>query len=255
MKKLLLLLFAIFLVGIIGVSAETAFTPIFCNDYEFTCCNAYNYFDDVRTKTQAEAMGCANGIYCEVTDINYNIDGSPGGYYVGSQNCRVVDTWYTSPYYYCDDQVFKQASSIRLETGQQIYLGVKTIGTSHISFRFKAYSSKLVFCGKSGCTSGIAVTGADKCKFNPDGGTIYTSTSALYGKQTVSSYTVPYLPPTNCVLAWQSGNRHICGYAEESCSVDADCGGHTYGNKECNARTLQTYGCRNYGSTYLGGSR
>ena len=45
-------------------------------------------------------------------------------------------------------------------------------------------------------------------------------------------------------MTWNAGSRHICGNLEEQCSSDSDCSGHTYGNKECYQRTLQSYGCR-----------
>ncbi len=251
---LLSLLACLFLVPIISA---VSFTPIFCNDYEFTCCNSYKYFDETRTKNQAQAMVCSEtAIYCEVENIV--ADGltlSNYGYYVGSQNCGLDDAWYNSPHYECGDERKEYSTSIRLEPGERIYFGWRGIGKYTMTYRFKAYSSKLTFCGGSGCTSGVAVAGADKCTFRPDGNTVYTSTSALSGKKTAYSYTVPYQPPTNCVLAWQSGNRHVCGYEEESCNSDSDCGGHTYGNKECYGRTLQTYGCRSYGNTLNGYDR
>jgi hypothetical protein len=60
-----------------------------------------------------------------------------------------------------------------------------------------------------------------------------------YGSCTLSTFFVP-------------GDRHICGNVEEQCERDADCGGHTYGNKECIGRNLQTYGCRTFGTpSYL----
>ena len=58
------------------------------------------------------------------------------------------------------------------------------------------------------------------------------------------SYTVP---KGSCILSWQSQDRHICGYQEESCSSDSECNDYNYGNKACYGRTLQTYGCRSYG--------
>ncbi|MBA7649823.1 hypothetical protein ES703_57622 [subsurface metagenome] len=104
---------------------------------------------------------------------------------------------------------------------------------------------RLDFCGRAGCTVGVPVAGADQCTFHPNLNTVYTSTSALTGKVITISYTVPM---ASCVLAFQSGDRHICGYKEETCERDTDCGGHTYGNVECIGRTKQTYGCRSFGT-------
>ncbi|GAG16766.1 unnamed protein product, partial [marine sediment metagenome] len=103
------------------------------------------------------------------------------------------------------------------------------------------YKERLDFCGRSGCVVGVPVSGADQCKFNPQNGKIYTTIGQMIN---AFSWTVP---KGQCVLAFQSGDRHICGYKEETCESDNDCGGHTYGKFECSGRTLQEYGCKSFG--------
>jgi hypothetical protein len=110
------------------------------------------------------------------------------------------------------------------------------------TYEINAYKLRLDFCGRAGCTVGVPVLGADGCHFNPEKAKIYTTANQLIN---AVSYTVP---KDTCVLSFQSGDRHICGYAEESCQSNSDCGGHTYGDKECNGRTLQTYGCISFGN-------
>lgn len=246
MKKIIsILTLLIFILSLISFVSATSFTPIFCNDYEFTCCNEDKGPKQFKIKEQYQSMLCpTNALYCEVTDITTEIAGS-NNYYVGSVNCQYKNPWYSTPFWQCDDERKVSTTSYRLEPGQQIYPDRVSIGSTSMQYNIQGVWPILHFTGTAASTTGIPVLGADGCKFNPINNKVYTTTSSLYGLRQVSSYTVS---PDNCILAFQSGNRHICGYKEESCSYDQDCGGHTYGNKECNGRTLQTYGCRTYGS-------
>jgi hypothetical protein len=261
MKKLILIIALTFLLTLVGSTAQS-FEPVFCNDYEFTCCAAFESADFSRTKTQAQALKCgSSNLRCEISNIE-SIERRTGddlrqqfGYYVGSGNCGVKNPWYTSPFYQCSNERKLTARSVQLKPGELIYFGYRGLGTESMSYRIELIKEKLIFTGASGSNNGVAVPGADSCTFRPSGNTIYTSTNRLAGKRSVTSYTVPSQPPANCVLSFQQGNRHICGYEEESCQLDNECGGHTFGNKECNARTLQTYGCRNYGTPTSGGDR
>ena len=64
----------IFIIGIFTILPltrqvvfETAFTPIFCNDYEFTCCNEKEVFVGTVTITDEKAYTCpALSSKCEV---------------------------------------------------------------------------------------------------------------------------------------------------------------------------------------------
>ena len=246
MKKIFLL----FIVGLFLISfvyGEESFTPIFCNDYEFTCCGG---IEDLRSYPEQ----VAENVYfqCPQTATrcllqSHSIDCSE--IVVGSENCREEDDWYTNPYFTCDNER-PISNGGKFNPGDYIWiehqLGQECEGTAYID----SWEKDLGFCGKSGVAHeefrcGVSVPGNDACTFNPNEGIIYTSSDSLTRKQTVTSYTVSV---GECILAFQSGDRHICGYKEESCSSDNDCGGYNYGNQECTGRTLQTYGCRSYGN-------
>jgi hypothetical protein len=245
-------MFFLFGAGLLQTSlAPTSFTPIFCNDYEFTCCNevsggGYGYTVNW-VLTHSDAFVCPlTATKCEVTRTSGGQDLA----YVGYGTCH-----YTTgllQYWTCDSRRSWQSQSITMNPGDYIWADGGIFGSGNFAVSTKVYVAKLSFCGKAGCSVGTTVSGADQCKFNPQGGVLYTATDALAGKTTATSYTVPL---GSCVLAWQSGDRHICGYKEESCSSNSDCSGHTYGNQECNGRTLQTYGCNSYGNPIVGGDR
>jgi len=153
---------------------------------------------------------------------------------VGSKNCSIVhyllgDVWK------CDDGQTVSSSATLLKN-ERIWIDLGTVPLT-ISGTYEYYT--LGFCGKAACGQGTLaspVSGADRCSFSVSQGIIYSQ----MGQQLGTSYVVP---DKTCVLSWPAGSRHICGNLEEQCSSDNDCSGHAYGNKECNARTLQTYGC------------
>ena len=234
MKKLILFLFVgIFLIGLVG--AEGNFTPIFCNDYEFTCCGGMVEPTQSQPISDELSWTCPNYAYkCKIT-MSSGIEGVT--WYVGSGNCKIVESgWFGLCHgYKCDNEI---QSGSEMNSGDQVYLR-RTGGGScgdipQKNIQIKIIKPQLGFCGKSGSvgeetTCGISVDGADGCKFNPPSGVIYESTSLNNKKEGLSSYVVPM---QQCVLAWQGSDRHICGYKEETCSSDSECSGHTYGNKE-----------------------
>jgi|SRR3989344_3328045 len=240
MKKIILLfIIGVVLLGFVG--ATETFTPIFCNDYEFTCCNEKTEVTSSHEVSDEAPWTCPSYAYkCYILSLSKDNINS----YVGSQNCHMEGTvWHA---WVCDDE--KMNIKV-MNPNDNVYIQDKTWGTMGditATIEIKITRPELSFCGKSGCPVGVIVSGEDNCKFSPLNSLLYTSTSSLSGKVQTSSYTVPV---SECVLAFQSGDRHICGYKEESCSSDSDCGGHTYGNKECNGRMLQTYGCVSYGSS------
>jgi len=228
----------------------TDFTPVFCNDYEFTCCT-----EKVGPIASTFDISDERAYRCPLVATKCEIGGVDGilpaiSTYIGSENCK-VDNGFFGDRYKCSDE--QRSSRKTLLPGESMWImqdQVKTANTAGRLTNVKVYITQLNFCGTSGCVQGVPVLGSDQCKFNPELNTIYTSTSSLSGKKNVASYTVP---KGDCVLSFQSGNRHICGYLEETCSRDSDCTGHTYGNQECIGRTLQTYGCRDFGNRIIGG--
>lgn len=216
----------------------TSFTPIFCNDYEFTCCNEHKQSTgDYSLLTDDSNWQCPlNMERCSISTGGYS-----GSYtlYKGKINCISRKILFNT-YFSCDDKnALGSASNFNLYPGEYVW---SEYGTN-IQIRYENYIRRLDFTGPSASTTGIKVLGSDKCTFTPNTGTIYNADTLI--KQSAVSYIVPL---SDCVLAYQSGNRHICGYKEETCASDSDCSGHTYGNKECIGRTLQTYGCISYGT-------
>ena len=233
-KYILLLILGIFLISF--VLAEGTFTPIFCNDYEFTGCYEEIESTNNYLVTDEQPWVCPDyATKCEVTSTpNEEV-------WIGSQNCALTDTlWCVT--WECDDGV--QGLRI-MSPGDNIYLK-KCSRDLEDTLQIEIYVSKLKYSGSSCGAGGVPVSGADGCSFQPNGGKIYDL--GMQNPQQVTSFVVPLTTPSpTCIMSWISGKRHICGYKEESCSIDSDCGGHTYGNKECSSKTLQEYGCSNYG--------
>ncbi len=241
-KKALVIGISIFLIliGIISLAGlnktfsigdTQTFTPIFCNDYEFSCCN------EVISSTQPSfKLTGTDVLQCPSTATKCSISRLTGTetIWVG-ENCNYVNLLLG---WSCDSRVARQVPNFDIYPNQYIMTSQLVSATVKVD----TYQGKLSFCGRSGCAVGVAVSGADQCKFNPPGSKIYTS-SALTNPINTASYSVPI---GNCILSWQGNDRHICGYKEESCYTDSDCQGTV-----CNARTKQTYGCKNYGTTII----
>ncbi len=233
MKKLGLLLMLLLLTTI--ALAEASFTPIFCNDYDFTGC-----FGEIEKTneviTDESAWVCPE--WAEQCEITTEVGDEE--WLIGSGNCH-LDTGDLCDGWVCD---VERSNNQIMNPDDQVYLESECRNPT-LNIEIEITKPVLKFSGTACGSGGIPVPGADYCTFSPKGGIIYVEGV----KQKASSYTVPYTPgsPT-CILSWVEGRRHICGYKEESCSSDSDCGGHTYGNKECSGRTLQTYGCKSYGS-------
>ena len=238
-----LLVVAITLAFYLGLFPQSAlsstFTPVYCNNYEFTCC-VKNDAQVQRTIDENTPFVCPNtGIGCQVTlaDVSGSL---PKSILVGSQNCRHYSALLGAIHYYtCDDGKAYTvangvATSISVAKGQSVYPMPYSSGTISVTL----LDQKLIFAGRSGAEIGSTLkTGS--CVYNLNSGD-KLSTVAGGALPASTSYTVPL---QECVLSWQASDRFICGNLEEQCSADADCGGHTYGSQECNARTLQTYGC------------
>ena len=237
------ILIAVVLLSVIGVvsyfgfSKQTGysptFTPVYCNDYEFTCCKEQKDFQQVAKIPNSQSIKCPdNANKCEILSSNART------LYVGSQNCRVarlLRNLYIASWTCDDEQALTLTYPLTIKGGQQIY------SNGEVSISYNSYSNHLVFCGRSGCDIGVPVSGADGCSFQTNKDIYDTKSGSLLKK---SSGTISYTVNNNeCVLSYQQGDRHICGNFEEQCSSDNDCGGHTYGTAECSGRTVQQYGC------------
>lgn len=217
-------------------------TPIFCNDYEFTCCNAQVDSTTTRVITDEKSWICPpTSFECKILTATGDITGGDE-LTVGSGECELFESFF-GDFWECSREQTVYAGFI-MKPNEQVYIkpGIRTRNLE-ASLQIRIYEERLDFCGRAGCSVGVPVSGADACTFHPLHDKVYTTTGSL--KSGLISYTVP---ESQCVLAFQFGDRHICGYKEEQCDVDTDCDGHTYGNQECYARTLQTYGCRNFGT-------
>lgn len=211
-------------------------TPIFCNSYEFTCCNEKEYYIQSFKLTSADALFCPlDSSKCVITVENWANLNLPKRLTIGEGNCNYH--WFYK--WRCDTTRITYSFPTELQPGEYVWTDIG----QEANIKNKVYNLRLDFCGRSGCTVGVPVAGADQCTFHPPYDQVYTTIGTL--KSGIISYNVP---EGQCVLSFQSGDRFICGYKEEVCTSDADCGGHTYGNKECYARTLQTYGCRDFGT-------
>jgi len=238
---LLVILLAVFKGGFFVIGS--GFTPIFCNDYEFTCCNDVVDYQQPFTLSLKDALICpTTATKCIINPTNWNNPNMVKSLSYGTTNCQYSCTLWVFCGWGCNNQVKANSFPITLNPGQYIWYGESSIGD--VAINNEVHKNNLAFCGRAGCTTGVPVSGADGCKFNPPGGKVYSS-SSLTNPTTTSSFTVP---AGSCVLAWQGSDRHICGYKEESCSADTDCTGHQFGNQDCNARTLQTYGCTSFGT-------
>jgi len=243
---LVLTLFTVFGLAVFNPGLLSEFTgyntPVFCNDYEFTCCNEVEDFRTTQTVTDERFFECsATASKCVITSHSTTYSGA--SWYTGSSGCK-MESFLWDDYFTCENE--RRGFKSTLSAGEIIWIQMPNSRYSDISGRISVtvYEDRLDFCGKSGCGVGVPVWGADGCTFHPANDKVYTTTGSLKSGQV--SYTVP---SGSCVLAFQSGDRHICGYLEETCSSDGDCGGHTYGNQECYGRKLQTYGCRTFGKT------
>ena len=117
MKKLILcLLFCIFLISLINASEQ--FNPIFCNDYEFTCCGGkvdstqtYHITDELSWTCPSEAHKCL------VLGVPLNSDNYI--WYIGSENCHIEENWLWGQYYDCDDKI---SSRTEMFPNEEIFL-------------------------------------------------------------------------------------------------------------------------------------
>lgn len=246
MKKNTKVLIAVLITLILMASAffivrqtqfASTFTPVYCNQYEFSCCNekvasisSYQITDEIPFTCPDTASKCVvKSIPIDANTV----------FYVGNTNCQIEGNILTGSYFKCSDEV--NGKTI-MSPGDKLYLGGKYYprGVNRkVTAQVEISQLQLAFCGRAGCTTGQVISSSN-CVLTASIGTIFTQS----GNNVGLSYTVP---KDNCALSWNSGDRTICGNLEEQCDSNSDCSGHTYGNQECTARTLQTYGCRNFG--------
>lgn len=216
------------LTGVINLKPQaiaSSFTPIYCNDYEFSCCVPTQTAGTVALTATSNWQCPSNAIDCSITSYSPSTT-----YFYYTQNVPTIQKLAQNlfiPSYYAVDQVVKFSPSVPFTIPKGAYIWTDRSTT----MSYKINGQKLTFCGTAGCTQGVDIK-SDSCAFSVDEGKIYSRTGSDLGV----SYTVPV---GQCVLSWQSDSRHICGNVEEQCSSDSDCALRT----TCNARTLQTYGC------------
>lgn len=243
-----ILIVGIIIIGILGTTGNLTFplavgdtfTPIYCNDYSFTCCIEDVDFSSLESITDEIYWQCpTSASKCEIT--SYSTPYSTTSWYTGSNGCYMDSFFGLDDYWVCNDE--KIGKKTFLSPGEFVWISIPTSRYSNVqgSINVKVYSEDLVFCGRAGCTIGVPVLGADGCTFNPSA--TYKDGKLVSYKTSSTSYTVGL---GSCLLTFVSGDRHICGNIEEQCETDNDCRGHTYGNYECIGRTLQEYGCRTF---------
>lgn len=243
MKKLLIILpLLLFIIPFINA------TDIFCNDYEFSCCD----LSSVGTYQATETNGfVCNYDKCVITSYWDSKPYARTGYVIGSGSCGWKNSALTINYYDCEVKrgAFYTAGEIMVR-GEIAFINPDKEKYDFFneypkpSFIIERFSNRVMFCGDSACSAsntGVPISGSQGCAFTTSGNVYSTSRSKL---STQTSYTVPI---RSCYLSWNN-KRFICGNTEETCSSDTDCVGHTYGNKECYGRSLQTYGCNSFGS-------
>lgn len=214
--------------------SSSSFTPVYCNQYEFTCCNEILDYSQSFSLSNIDALKCPEtATRCKISGVLPSGGLSDSKFVYGHGNC-VYQGWLIFKSWKCDIQSETSSTSFDIKPGD--YIWTKTGSTTITN---KVYKNQLIFCGRAGCTTGVPISSSN-CVLTESQGTIFTTN----GQNVGLSYTVP---SGSCVLSWHSGDRTICGNLEEQCDSDSDCSGHTYGNKECTGRTLQTYGCNNLG--------
>ena len=228
--------------------AQGQCADVFCNDYQWICCNEFKSADSPKTVTLSSSQDyetCPSyAKYCIINSANFG--SNYNGYWVGT-TCEIkhgflgIGTWYA-----CSDDQFYTVSNVKVYPNQKIH------PNTYMQFTMSVYTDRLVWCGTSGCdaaNTGIPVQGADGCKFTT-GNDIYNIDGSL--NQQVTASVSKTVPSGSCYLA--QGSRHICGNTCESCTSNTDCqAGHTLLvnnlGAECISGQVQEYGCRNYGTT------
>ena len=215
-------------------SVSGGFTPIFCNDYSFTCCVDKTDSNPVNLDSKTSYQCPENANYCLITSTNSNF------IWAGSEDCELG--WHPSKALFgstfaCDDERVISENE-QLLPSEHIY-GFATLGVDQLTVTIEKHVNGLIFTGRSGYDLGVPVLGADGCTFNPTA----TRNDGKLVEYDVdkTSYTIS---PSDCMLSFVPGDRHMCGTLEEQCSNYNDCSTHSYGNYECIGRTLQEYGCK-----------
>jgi hypothetical protein len=231
---LIIAVIALILMGtgvLFSVTSGTTFTPVYCNDPTGICCVKTQYTGDVTLKGTSSWQCPMNAVSCEITP-------SKDGLIYYSQTSPVVRQLASNLWIKLLDAPDQKkipttgGTTLQIPAGSYVWIsGFDTITS------FTWYGSKLVEFGGSTLRT-------DSCTYSTSTGEkITTKANGDLG----ISYVVPVgtAPGSldSCIYSWTAGDRHICGNLEEQCGTDADCGGHTYGNKECTNHVLQTYGC------------
>lgn len=225
-----------------GEVTAQGFTPVYCNDYEFTCC-AWK-----EGSLQSTILDIDDRLFCDLENEKCTLKSISGmndqnKLYKGSINCRQEKSWFGFGYSYwkCDNEVKIPVAPQDFGKGVMIF---HRDSNSRPTVSWTKTTARLLFTGKSGSSSGVPIQGADRCSYTSQKN-VFTTRGQDTGKKQIQE-----LGDGECVLSYQQGDRHICGNLEEACDSDSDCGGHTYGNFECIGRTLQEYGCRQFGDDF-----
>ena len=207
------------------LALASTFTPIYCNDYEFTCCTEIKEPElaTITLNNDEEFWQCPQGVNrCLINSMSP--DDGASRIFTGASNCKIERRFrnlYLNAFGCDDEKSLVKSFPITINSGNYIFFNRKT------TFVYSILIDKLFFTGGAGSTTGTRVSGADRCTFqtNKD---IY-STSGTITKDSIGtiSYTVNR---GECILSYLTGKRHICGNFEEQCKADNECGGHSYRN-------------------------
>ena len=224
------------------LALASTFTPIYCNDYEFTCCTEIKEPElaTITLNNDEEFWQCPQGVNrCLINSMSP--DDGASRIFTGASNCKIERRFrnlYLNAFGCDDEKSLVKSFPITINSGNYIFFNRKT------TFVYSILIDKLLFSGGAGSSTGVRVSGADRCTFQTNKDIYSTSGTIVKDSIGTISYTVNR---GECILSYLTGKRHICGNFEEQCKSDNECGGHSYGNLECNGRTLQQYGCRKLG--------
>lgn len=249
-----------------------SFTPVFCSDYTYICCQEREW-DGLPTNAILEPKGgtfvtCpSTATRCKITSLEEYYTQTfppwstgwfePKDLYIAGRNAECYLTGWIQDNFYCvgETQITRYTYD-QFKPGTKIY--AKRGNKGRISYTI--YGEALRECQGGGCgdSGGVSVLGANGCSFKiedlrwtgqPYSGSLDDVKPSDFPSDWRLSGTVP---SGLCFKIPES--RHICGYEEETCSSDYDCvSGHTliYNGKgaECRGTLLELYGCRRYNET------
>lgn len=211
--------------------------PIFCNTYNFRCCN--------EVKTTAETSYIIYGSLwspaiwqCPSTSTKCEVY-VPSISGAGMPQCQYPHPWdIDGATKQCDNWMRLDPNSI-----------VKAVTNLQITYRI--YQERLDECGSSGCTVGVPVIGVSGCTFVTDK-RVYDANGQLIKDPGDSQVSIA-VPTGQCRQYTTDALRRVCGYTGETCDSNQECalqhpvqeGGYGI---ECIGTQKQYYGCLSTGA-------